>query len=100
ELGIHIPQRLHSDVQSKGDPKCAVTRPRAFQFHLIRFLIYTDENLRERNVLLGVKILRQLLVAENLVAYQNALPRMNSAETDAHQGSPAHRNVLAAVIFQ
>src|SRR5437867_968003 len=100
ELGIHIPQRLHSYVQSEGDPQRAFTRSRAFQFHFIRFLVHTDENLWERNVFLGVEILRQFLVAEHLVAYQNALARINSAEAAAHQWSPAHRDILAAVIFQ
>src|SRR5882724_3861719 len=100
EFGIHIPQRLHSYVQSEGDPQRAFTRSRAFQFHFIRFLVHTDENLWKRNVLLGVEILCQLLVAEHLVAYQNALARINSAEAAAHQWSPAHRDVLAAVIFQ
>src|SRR6266478_1565820 len=100
QLGIHIPQRLHSYVQSKGDPQCAFTRSRAFQFHFIRFVVYADEDLWERNVLLGVEILFQFLIAEHLVAHQNALARINSTEAAAHQGSPAHRDVLAAVIFQ
>src|SRR6266496_498383 len=100
ELGIHIPQRLHSYVQSEGDPQRAFTRSRAFQFHFIRFLVHTDENLWERNVFLGVEILRQFLVAEHLIAHQNALAWINSAKTPAHQWSPAHRDVLAAVIFQ
>src|SRR6266496_238881 len=100
ELGIHIPQRLHSHVQSEGNPQRAFTRSRAFQFHFIRLLVHTDENLWERNVLLGVEILRQFLVAEHLIAHQNALAWINSAKTPAHQWSPAHRDVLAAVIFQ
>jgi len=69
ELGIHIPQRLHSYVQSEGDPQRAFTRSRAFQFHFVRLLVHADENLWKRNVFLGVEILRQFLVAEHLVAY-------------------------------
>src|SRR5438094_330145 len=69
ELAIHIPQRLHSHVQSEGDPERAFTRSRAFQFHFIRLLVHADENLWKRNVFLGVEILRQFLVAEHLVAY-------------------------------
>jgi hypothetical protein len=46
---------------------------------------HPDEDLRKRNVLLGVEILRQLLIAEHLVADQNSLARINSAEPAAHQ---------------
>ena len=99
-LGIDIAQRLHAHLQPESDPERAFARARALQFHFIRVPVYTDENLRKRNVLLRVEILRELLIAEHLVANQNALARINSAEPATHQRPSAHRHVLAAIIFQ
>ena len=100
EFGIHISQRFYPHVQAEGHPERALTGPRAFQLHFIRISVHTDENLRKRNVLLSIEILRQFLVAEDLVAHQDALAGINSAKPAARQWPPAHRHVLAAVIFQ
>ena len=56
--------------------------------------------MRNGNVFLGVKILRQLLISQHRVANQNSLARINPAEPAADQRTAAHRNILAAVIFQ
>src|SRR5437762_12402718 len=67
ELGIYISQRLHPQLQSEGHPECALTCPRSLQLHFIRISAHADENLRKRDVLLGVEILRQFLITEDLV---------------------------------
>src|ERR1700747_2104434 len=87
ELGIYISQRLHSQLQSEGHPKCALTCPRSLQLHFIRISAYTDENLRKRNVLLGVEILRQFLITEDLVADQDALAGVDPTKAAARQWS-------------
>src|SRR5262249_5392662 len=61
---------------------------------------YTDEDFWERDVFLCIEILRQFLIAEHLIADQNALARINSTKPAAHQRSSAHRDVLATVVFQ
>src|SRR4029434_4379679 len=85
---------------SERDPECALARSGAFHLHLLCIFAYADEDFWERDVFLRIEILRQLLIAEHLVADQNALARINSTKPAAHQRSPAHRDVLATVVFQ
>ena len=100
EYGIDVAQRFHLHLQSESDFQRAFTCPRALQLHFVGVSIHPHENLRQRNVFLGVEILRQLLIAEHLIADQNALARINPAKTAARQRPATHRNILRAVIFQ
>ena len=100
QFGIDVFQCFHFHFQSEGDFQCCFTRTRALQVDFIGVAIDPDEDLRERDVLLGIEILRQLLITEHLIAHQNALARVNPAEPAARQGAAAHRHTLRAVIFQ
>src|SRR5215467_13709943 len=100
EFCIDIAQRFDAHLESKGDSQCAFTCSGTLQLYLLRVFGYPDIDFRKRNVLLRVEILRELLIAEHLVADQNSLTRVNSTEPDAHQWSSTHGHVLAAVVFQ
>src|SRR5262249_31291914 len=73
---------------------------RTLQLYLLRVFSYPDKDLRKRNVLLRVEILRELLITEHLVSDQNPLTGINSTEPAAHQWSSPHGDILAAIVFQ
>ncbi|MGZ4716434.1 MAG: hypothetical protein ACXWCB_06995 [Acidimicrobiales bacterium] len=100
QLGIDVAQCLDTHFEPERDSQRALACSRTLQLHLLCVSTYPDKDFRKRNVLFGVEILRQLLVAEHLVADQNSLTGINSTEAATHQRSPAHGDVLAAVIFQ
>ena len=100
EHRIDVAQRCHPHFQSERDLKRAFASPRALETDFVRVFIDPNENLRNGNVFLGVEILGQLLIGQHVVAHQDSLPRINSAESAAHQRPAAHGNILAAVILE
>src|SRR5205085_4852726 len=89
---VHVAERFHADLETEGDFQRAFARTRAFQLHFVRILVYPDENLRERDVLLRVEIRRELLVGQELVANENSLAGINSAKTSTRQRPAADRH--------
>ena len=80
EHSIDISQRLYAHFQSERDLERTFPRAGALQFHLIGVLVYPHENLRQRNIFLGVEIIFQLLITEHSIANENALGRINPAK--------------------
>jgi hypothetical protein len=69
QFGIDVFQRFHLHLQAEGDFQRRFTGARSLQFDLVRVAVHPNENLRERDILLGVEILRQLLITEYLIAH-------------------------------
>ena len=61
ELCIDVLQRLHLNFESESHFERSFARARALQFHFVRIPVHPHENLRERNIFLGVEIVRQIL---------------------------------------
>ena len=99
ENSIDIAQRFHVYLEPERNLERAFPCPRPFQLDLVAVSVHAHKNLRHGNVLLGVEILGQFLIAEHLIAHQNSLARINPAKTAAGQRPAAHRYILAAVIF-
>ncbi len=97
---IDVAQRFYAYFQAKRDFQRTFARTRTLQSHFIRVPVYPDENLRQRDILLRVEILLQLLISQHMVANQNPLARINPAKAPAHQWPAADRHVLTAVILQ
>ena len=98
--GVDIAQRFDPHLQTESDFERAFPRPRALEFHFVGILVHPHENLRKRDVFLGVEIGGQLLVGQDLIADQNPLPGIDPAKSAAQERPAANRDCLRAVILQ
>ena len=64
ELGSHIAQRFDAHLEPESHFEGTFARPRALQLHFVGIPVHPHENLRERNILLGVEIVGEILVGE------------------------------------
>ncbi len=100
QLGPDVAERFHLHLEAEGHFERAVAAARAFHFDLVGVAIHPHENLRERDVFLGVEIGREVLEGEHLVANEDALPGIDPAKPAARERPAAHRNLLGAVVLQ
>ncbi len=100
EFRAHIAQGFHLHLEAEGHLERTFARSRTLQFHFVRVLVHPHENLRERDVLLGVEIGREILEGEHVIADQDALPGIDPAKAAAGQRPAADGDGLRAVILE
>ena len=92
-------ERLHLHLKAEPHLERAVAAARFFQRDFV-VLVYAEINLRERDVLLRVEIIGEILISQHLLSEHNPLPGIDAAELAAGQRPAARDDRPGALIFE